>query len=85
MSYHWGMNQGFMVDKLVHLTGLNFAIQNQAFAKATGMDNLDRLESGFSRIDDALNSMRLHKVGINRVIKPFIRVHLPDACELQSS
>jgi hypothetical protein len=40
------MYQRFMVDELIHLAGLNFAIEDEADAEAARIDNLYGLELG---------------------------------------
>jgi hypothetical protein len=34
------VNQGFMVDKLIHLAGLNLAIEDETDTEAARIDNL---------------------------------------------
>ena len=44
VSDHRRMNQGLMIDELILLTRLHFAIQDQTSAKTGGLNDLHRLE-----------------------------------------
>ncbi|MBA7698457.1 hypothetical protein ES703_107134 [subsurface metagenome] len=75
VSDHRGVNQGFMVDKLIPFAGLNLTIQDQTSAKAARFDNLDRLKLCPAGIGYLFDAIRLHHVRGNIVMKPLIFLH----------
>ena len=71
------MYQGLVVDVLVGFGGLGFAIEYQAPAEGSGVQNVHSLIQGFARVDNVVDAVKHHQVGRYNLEVPFAgRLHV---------